>query len=64
MQQRTLLHVFSVLLCCATVAPAAAELTPQQITVVVNRSRPSGELSMHFSLPCCQLFATMALAME
>jgi hypothetical protein len=26
--------------------------------------RPAGELEMHFSLPCCQLFATMALAME
>jgi uncharacterized protein (TIGR03790 family) len=38
MQQRTLLRICSVLLCCAAVAPAAAELTPQQIAVVVNRS--------------------------
>jgi uncharacterized protein (TIGR03790 family) len=38
MQQRMLLRICSVLLCCATVTPAAAELTPQQIAVVVNRS--------------------------
>jgi uncharacterized protein (TIGR03790 family) len=38
MQQRTLFHVCSVLLCCAVVSPAAAELMPQQIAVVVNRS--------------------------
>jgi len=38
MQQRMLWRICSVLLCCAAVAPAAAELTPQQIAVVVNRS--------------------------
>ncbi len=26
--------------------------------------RPPGKLQMHFSLPCYQLFATMALAMQ
>jgi hypothetical protein len=25
---------------------------------------PADALEMHFSLPCCALFATMALAME
>jgi len=50
MQQRTLLHVFSVLLCCATVAPAAAELTPQQVAVVVNRSsRESVQVGHHYA---------------
>ena len=38
MQQRTLWRVCSVLLFCVAVAPAAAELTPQQIAVVVNHS--------------------------
>jgi len=38
MQQHTLFRLCSVLLCCVAVAPAAAELKPQQIAVVVNRS--------------------------
>ena len=50
MQQRTLFHVFAVLLCCAVVAPATAELTPQQIAVVVNRSsRESVQVGHHYA---------------
>jgi len=50
MQQRTLLHVCSVLLYCAAVAPAAAELMSQQIAVVVNRSsRESVQVGHHYT---------------
>jgi uncharacterized protein (TIGR03790 family) len=50
MQQRTLLHVFSVLFCWVAVAPAVAELTPQQIAVVVNRSsRESIQVGHHYA---------------
>src|SRR5262245_57760816 len=50
MQQRMLFHVFSVLLCCAAVSPVAAELTPQQIAVVVNRSsRESVQVGHHYA---------------
>ena len=50
MQQHALLRVCSVLLCCVAVAPAAAELTPQQIAVVVNRSsRESAQVGYHYA---------------
>src|SRR5262245_46041892 len=37
--------------------------TAQALLLHMSRS-PSGELETYFSLPCCQLFATMARAME
>src|ERR1051326_466111 len=50
MQQRALFYVFAVLLCWAAVAPAAAELTPQQIAVVVNvSSRDSVQVGHHYA---------------
>ena len=50
MQQHTLFRVCSVLLCCVAVAPAAAELTPQQVAVVVNRSsRESIQVGHHYA---------------
>jgi hypothetical protein len=36
----------------------------QQRTLLRMSRCPPGELELHFSLPCCQLFATMALARE
>src|SRR5262245_11138137 len=50
MQQHALLRVCAVLLYCAAVSPAAAELTPQQIAVVVNRSsRESVQVGHHYA---------------
>jgi hypothetical protein len=36
----------------------------QQRTLLRMSRCPPGELELHFFLPCCQLFATMALARE
>jgi hypothetical protein len=36
----------------------------QQDACFSMRRGPPGRLEMHFSLPCWQLFATMALAIE
>ena len=36
----------------------------QQHTLFYMSRCPPGELEMHFSLPCCQLFATMAPDVE
>ena len=50
MQQHALLRVCAVLLCCAAVSPAAAELTPQQVAVVVNRSsRESAQVGHYYA---------------
>jgi uncharacterized protein (TIGR03790 family) len=50
MQQRTLCCLFPVLLCLAAVSPAAGELQPQHIAVVVNRSSlDSVQVGAHFA---------------